>query len=112
MRYFLFQLFGYVERRYDKKAQASFKTYDAKDWTTNYGNTQIAQHSRSKGYDEMEVGYLIEYNMRNIFAQISCRKWDRVSSSRPLFVFQIDVFQTYFGESGLGKRKNHSILDC
>ena len=76
-----------MERRYDKKAQASFKTYDAKDWTTNYGNTQIAQHSRSKGYDEMEVGYLIEYNMRNIFAQISCRKWDRVSSSRPLFVF-------------------------
>ena len=94
-----------MERRYDKKAQASFKTYDAKDWRANYDNTKIAQHSRSKDYDEMEVGYLIEYNMRNIFVQISCRKWVRVSSSRPLFVFQIHVFQTNFGESGLGKRK-------
>ena len=35
----------------------------------------------------MKFGHVIEYNMRNIFLQISCRKIDRETSSRPLFCF-------------------------
>ena len=32
---FLPWLFGYLEKRIDKKAMVNFKIYDATDWTTN-----------------------------------------------------------------------------
>ena len=35
----------------------------------------------------MKFGDLIEHPKRNIFHYKSCRKWDRETSSRPLFVF-------------------------
>ena len=41
---FLFWLFGYVEKRLDKKAMVNFKIHDVKDWTTNNYNTHIAQY--------------------------------------------------------------------
>ena len=41
---FLSQLFGYVEKRLDKKAMVDFKISDAIDWTTNNYNTHIAQY--------------------------------------------------------------------
>ena len=37
-------LFGYVEKRLDKKAMVDFKVYDVTDWTTNDHNTHIAQY--------------------------------------------------------------------
>ena len=37
-------LFGYVEKRLDKKAMVNFKVYDVTDWTTNDHNTHIAQY--------------------------------------------------------------------
>ena len=43
--------------------------------------------SRSKGNQGMKFGQVIEYNKRNIFPQISCRKWVKETSSRPLFAF-------------------------
>ena len=41
---FLSWLFGYVEKRLDKKAMVNFKIYDVKDWTTNNRNTYITQY--------------------------------------------------------------------
>ena len=37
-------LFGYVEKRLDKKAMVNFKVNDVTDWTTNDHNTHIAQY--------------------------------------------------------------------
>ena len=37
-------LFGYVEKRLDKKAMVNFKVDDVTDWTTNDHNTHIAQY--------------------------------------------------------------------
>ena len=44
--------------------------------------------SRSKGKQVMKFGQAMEDNKRNIFLQISCRKWVKETSSRPLFVFK------------------------
>ena len=43
--------------------------------------------SHSKNHQTIKFGWLIEYKNRNIFLQKSCRKWGRVTSYRPLFVF-------------------------
>ena len=42
--YIFVLLFGYVEKRLEKKAIVNFKTHDVKDWTTNNYNTHIAQY--------------------------------------------------------------------
>ena len=41
---FMSWLFGYVEKRLDKKAMVNFKVDDVTDWTTNDHNTHIAQY--------------------------------------------------------------------
>ena len=41
---FLFGLFGYVEKRLDKKAMINFKIYDVIDWTRNNYNVRITQY--------------------------------------------------------------------
>ena len=38
---FLTWLFGYVEKRLDKKAMLNFKISDVTDWATNNDNTHI-----------------------------------------------------------------------
>ena len=38
---FLTWLFGYVEKRLDKKVMLNFKISDATDWATNNDNTHI-----------------------------------------------------------------------
>ena len=47
--------------------------------------------SQSKGNQTTKFGQLIEYNKRNIFLQILCRKWGRETSSRPLSVLSESV---------------------
>ena len=37
-------LFGYVEKRLDKKAMVNFKIYDVTDWATNNYNIHITQY--------------------------------------------------------------------
>ena len=54
---FLYWLFGYVEKRLDKKAMINYKIYDVIQWATNNYNTHIAQYQ------------LIEYNMINNFLE-------------------------------------------
>ena len=41
---FFSSLFGYVEKRLDKKAMVNFKIYDVTDWTTNNYITYNAQY--------------------------------------------------------------------
>ena len=41
--------------------------------------------SRSKDKEGIKFGQLIEYNLKKIFLQKSCRKWGRETRSRPLF---------------------------
>ena len=41
---FLSWLFGYVEKRLDKKAKIKFKICDVTDWTSNNYNTYIAEY--------------------------------------------------------------------
>ena len=43
--------------------------------------------SRSNDNQTMKFGQLIEYDVRNIFFQKSCRDSGRKTSLRPLFVF-------------------------
>ena len=43
--------------------------------------------SHSKNNQTIKFGRLIEYKKRNIFLQKSCTKWGRVTSYKPLFVF-------------------------
>ena len=38
---FLSRIYGYVEKRLDKRAMINFKIYDVIVWTTNNYNTQI-----------------------------------------------------------------------
>ena len=38
---FLFRIFGYLEKRLDKKDIVNFKIYDFTDWTTNNCNTSV-----------------------------------------------------------------------
>ena len=40
-------LFGYVEKRRNKKVKVSFKIYDVTDWTTSDFNTYIVQYLKS-----------------------------------------------------------------
>ena len=41
---FLSSLFGYVEKRLDKKDVVNFEIYDATDWTTNNCITYITRY--------------------------------------------------------------------
>ena len=47
----------------------------------------LSNISRRKGKPTMKFGHLTKYNVRNIFLEKSCKKCDRETSSRPLFVF-------------------------
>ena len=64
----------------------------SKFMTSQTGQQIIAIHiltniPRSKEKQGMKFGQLIEYNVRNFFLQISCKKGDGETSCRTLFVF-------------------------
>ena len=58
------------------------KFHDVTAWLKNSRNTHIAQYSKSKGNQTMNVGQLIEYNMRNVFGK-SYTKSDEEPSLSP-----------------------------
>ena len=43
--------------------------------------------SQGKGKQTMKFGQWIEYNKINKILQKLCRKWDKETSSRPIFIF-------------------------
>ena len=50
--------------------------------------------AKSKGNQAIKLGQLIiEHNMKNSFAQKSCRKRGRETSFRPLFVFKKALYK-------------------
>ena len=51
------------------------KIYDATTWLTNNSIHILPNISRSKGNQTLKFGQLIEYNMRNIFAEKSYTKY-------------------------------------
>ena len=65
----------------------------SKFMTSQTSQQTIAIHilpniSQIKRNQALKLCHVIEYNKRNIFLTKLCRKWDRETSSRPLFVFQ------------------------
>ena len=56
---FLHWLFGYVEKRLDKKAMVNFKIYDVTDWPRNNYDKPITQYVK-KGNQAMKFGQFIK----------------------------------------------------
>ena len=67
----------------DEKDQVNCEIYDVTTWLTINCNT-IPNISRSKGNLTMKCCQLIEYNMRNVFAEKSYTKCTGETSPRPL----------------------------
>ena len=53
---FLSWLFGYVEKRFDKKAMINFNIYDVTDWITNNYNTHFTQYLEKWGKQTVKFG--------------------------------------------------------
>ena len=71
---------------------ASHRWEVSKFMTSQPGQETITKYillnmSRSKDNQAMKC-QTIEDNKRNIFFQISCRKWAKETSCRPLFIFK------------------------
>ena len=60
-------------KRLNQIAKANFETYDVTECQTNNYNAKL-NISRSKSNQKMKLGQLLEYNLRNVFLQKSCRK--------------------------------------
>ena len=78
---------SHVEKRLDRKLR-----FISKFMTPRPGKQKITIHilpniTKSIADKTMKFGQLIEYNVRNIFLQISCRKSGEETSSSPLSVF-------------------------
>ena len=69
---FLFRIFGYLEKRLDKKDIVNFKIYDFTDWTTNNCNTSVITQ------------YLKKYF--SIFIEKSCTKYGREARARLFYI--------------------------
>ena len=48
-------LFGYVEKRLDKKVKLNSKIYDISDWTANNYNTHIAQYLKKQRQSDNQI---------------------------------------------------------
>ena len=80
---FMSKLFGYLEKRLDKKDIVNFKIYDITDWTTNNHNTRIAQYLKKRNNQTKKFGQLIKCNMSNIFLEKSYTKCSGEASPDP-----------------------------
>ena len=67
---FLSWVFGHAEKQLDYKDKVNFKLYDVRTWETNKYNI-----SRSKSNRTINFSQWIEYNMTNIFLEISYKKY-------------------------------------
>ena len=71
---FLPRIFGYKEKRLDKKVKVNFKINDVTGWTTNNYNKYNVQYLVRKVNQAMKFGKLLKYNLIIILLQKSCRK--------------------------------------
>ena len=72
---------------------------------------------RSKCNKRTKFGQLIEYNIRNIFLQNSCKKWGRVTISRLFLFFEKALYKVkakdqQFSTWVHNKNNLHHISGC
>ena len=84
----IFRFFTWLfEKWLDKEAKVNFEIYDFTDWKKIIIIHELPSISRSKDNQAMKFGQLIK--LREIlFSAKSCKKWDRETNPRPLFVFK------------------------
>ena len=58
----------------------------------------------------MKFGQLIEYNVRNVFLQESCRKWDRETNSRPISKKKKKKRKAFYKVKASGLHLNFNIF--
>ena len=63
----------------------NFKAYDVMNWETNNYNTH---YLKKEGNMTMKSGQLIEYNVRNIFLEKSCKNQTGILVPDLFFVFK------------------------
>ena len=68
---FLSWFFGYVGKRFDKKAKFNFKFYDFTDWTANKHKHILSNIFRIVCNQAIKFGQLLEYNTRSTFLEKS-----------------------------------------
>ena len=84
---FLSWLFWSCRKTVWKELQGKFQNMTSQTATQTITMNMLPNISKSEGNQTMKFGQLIEYTVRNIFLQKSCRQWDNYTSFRPLFVF-------------------------
>ena len=67
----------------------------------------LANISQSKGNQTMKFRQLIEYNKRNNFLQKLCKKWDKETSSRSLFILKR---KAYYEVKAIGVQLSFNIF--
>ena len=70
----LFEFLAIYKKRLDSKDQVNFRIYGVTTWLTKTTIHILPNISRSKDNHIMKFGQLIEFNMKNVFLQKSCRK--------------------------------------
>ena len=70
----MFRIFGHVGKRLDETTKVNFKIQDVTGWEKIITLQILPNISGTKGNKVTEIGELIEYNVRSIFIQKSCRK--------------------------------------
>ena len=71
---FLSWLFRHVEKWLDWKYKFNFLSYDVTKREANKCKTHIVQYLTKESNQKMKFGQLMEYNMRYIFLEKSCKK--------------------------------------
>ena len=66
--------FYFNVKAFHNKGKVNFKIYDVINGEGNNYNTHTVQYRSFKGNEKLKFGQMTEYNKRNIFLQISCRK--------------------------------------
>ena len=84
-------IFGCTGKRLDKKAKVSLKIYDVTNW--NKSMYKLPDISKHEGNQTIKYRQLIEYDVKNIFLQKSCRKWSRRTSFGTLLFFKKALFE-------------------
>ena len=64
---FLSWLFCFIGKQLDKKAKVNLKSYDVTNWNAVITMNILPGILKSKRYQTMKLGWLREYNVRNIF---------------------------------------------
>ena len=74
---------SFNHQRVHKKAKVIFKIYDVISREKMIIIHILPEISKSKGNQTVKFGQLLQYNIRNIFLEVSCTKFGGETSPRP-----------------------------